>query len=178
MKMYKNFNKTDIEALSEKQRELKYNINASYLQDENGDDWYDLQKTFQPDTFKVMFDEKNTVVSIARDASTLFPLNCNIVELDSLPEGAENNGEWIFDGHQVVRGIYTEAERTRQAAREKEKWMDRASKAIGPLADAVELGIATEQEVQALKIWKAYRVALHRLEPKAGEITWPEVPRG
>ncbi|WP_148121433.1 hypothetical protein [Candidatus Williamhamiltonella defendens] len=52
MKMYKNFNKTDIEALSEKQRELKYNINASYLQDENGDDWYDLQKTFQPDTFK------------------------------------------------------------------------------------------------------------------------------
>ncbi|BGI52386.1 MAG: hypothetical protein HamCj_07390 [Candidatus Hamiltonella defensa (Ceratovacuna japonica)] len=46
MKMYKNFNKTDIEALSEKQRELKYNINASYLQDENGDDWYDLQKTF------------------------------------------------------------------------------------------------------------------------------------
>ncbi|ATW32358.1 hypothetical protein BJP42_08790 [Candidatus Williamhamiltonella defendens] len=61
-------------------------------------------------------------------------LNCNIVELDSLPEGAENNGEWIFDDHQVLRGTYTEAERTRQAAREKEKWMDRASKAIGPLA--------------------------------------------
>ncbi|WP_100096931.1 tail fiber assembly protein [Candidatus Williamhamiltonella defendens] len=56
--------------------------------------------------------------------------------------------------------------------------MDRASKAIGPLADAVELGIATEQEVQALKSWKAYRIALHRLDPSKGEITWPEVPRG
>ncbi|AYB48862.1 hypothetical protein CJJ19_04765 [Candidatus Williamhamiltonella defendens] len=29
-----------------------------------------------------------------------------------------------------------------------------------------------------LNAWKTYRVALHRIDPKAGQIAWPEVPRG
>ncbi|WP_422389623.1 tail fiber assembly protein [Candidatus Hamiltonella endosymbiont of Tuberolachnus salignus] len=29
-----------------------------------------------------------------------------------------------------------------------------------------------------LTVWKAYRIALHRLDPSAEEITWPGVPRG
>jgi len=126
----------------------------------------------------VVLDEKNTVVSISKDASALFPLNGSVVELDSLPEGATHDGEWILDGHQVVKRVDTETEKTQKALRKKARFMDVATKALAPLADAVELGVATEQEVQALKSWKAYRVALHRLDLSQSEITWPEVPRG
>ncbi|WP_407079235.1 MULTISPECIES: tail fiber assembly protein [Candidatus Williamhamiltonella] len=40
------------------------------------------------------------------------------------------------------------------------------------------MGVATEQETQTLQAWKTYRVALHRLDPSAEEITWPGVPKG
>ncbi|MNH11680.1 tail fiber assembly protein [Pseudomonas putida] len=54
-----------------------------------------------------------------------------------------------------------------------------ADVAIAPLQDAVDLDDASPAEVEALKAWKRYRVALNRLVDQPGypvEIDWPEVP--
>ncbi|WP_283245270.1 tail fiber assembly protein [Pseudomonas sp. PCH44] len=54
-----------------------------------------------------------------------------------------------------------------------------ADAAIAPLQDAVDLDMATDQEVALLKDWKRYRVALNRLPEQEGypsAIDWPAPP--
>lgn len=54
-----------------------------------------------------------------------------------------------------------------------------ASERIAPLQDAVDLGLATQAEVDSLRAWKTYRVALNRLEEQDGyplAVDWPEQP--
>ncbi|MBA5960609.1 hypothetical protein GIB64_24565 [Pseudomonas lactis] len=50
---------------------------------------------------------------------------------------------------------------------------------IAPLADAVDLGSATADEVAALRLWKQYRVELNRIEQQVGyptTVDWPSSP--
>ncbi|RJL04350.1 hypothetical protein D5066_01255 [Enterobacter chuandaensis] len=55
--------------------------------------------------------------------------------------------------------------------------MDIASKAIAPLQDAVDLGIATDEEETLLLKWKSYRIQLNRTELNiAPDIQWPVAP--
>ncbi|WP_256217842.1 tail fiber assembly protein [Pseudomonas sp. NBRC 111140] len=54
-----------------------------------------------------------------------------------------------------------------------------ADTAIAPLQDAVDLEDATAEEVNALKAWKRYRVALNRLPEQPGfpdSMSWPDLP--
>ncbi|OWO82032.1 phage tail protein [Photorhabdus luminescens] len=52
-----------------------------------------------------------------------------------------------------------------------------ANEKITPLADAVELDIATNEETLLLKEWKTYRVMLNRVDTStASEIDWPIPP--
>ncbi|WP_267965028.1 tail fiber assembly protein [Enterobacter quasiroggenkampii] len=59
---------------------------------------------------------------------------------------------------------------------EKARLMAVATSAIAPLNDAVDLGIATEDEIAALTAWKTYRVTLNRIDTHAEEIEWPAAP--
>ena len=60
------------------------------------------------------------------------------------------------------------------ASREKERLMALATVAIAPLQDAVELGIATEEEAAALTERKKYRVMLMRVD--TSKPVWPTPP--
>lgn len=52
-----------------------------------------------------------------------------------------------------------------------------ANEHIAPLQDAVDLGIAEEDEEAALLAWKKYRVLLYRVEPSlTPDIEWPVAP--
>lgn len=56
----------------------------------------------------------------------------------------------------------------------------RAAHVMAPLQDALDLGTATEAEIDLLKQWKAYRVALNRVVEQSNyphEIVWPEMPQ-
>ncbi|WP_148097668.1 tail fiber assembly protein, partial [Trabulsiella odontotermitis] len=45
------------------------------------------------------------------------------------------------------------------------------------LQDAVDLDMATDDDVQSLTTWKKYRVLLSRVNPDdAPDIEWPEKP--
>nr|WP_199637509.1 tail fiber assembly protein [Serratia sp. PAMC26656]MBJ7892360.1 tail fiber assembly protein [Serratia sp. PAMC26656] len=55
--------------------------------------------------------------------------------------------------------------------------MTMATKAIAPLQDAVELGIATDSEKVLLNDWKRYRVMLNRIDISVvPDIEWPLKP--
>ncbi|MFP1727357.1 tail fiber assembly protein [Lonsdalea quercina] len=54
-----------------------------------------------------------------------------------------------------------------------------ADSAIEPLQDAVDLGIASDNELAMLNAWRKYRVLLNRLDTNSAadnEIEWPESP--
>lgn len=56
--------------------------------------------------------------------------------------------------------------------------MDEANRAIAPLQDAVDISIATDEEIARLAEWKRYRVALSRIDTsKTSSIEWPIKPK-
>lgn len=60
------------------------------------------------------------------------------------------------------------------ATEKKQLLISSVNAAITPLLDAVELGIATEEESESLQALKTYRVLLNRVDVAAP--VWPEVP--
>ena len=97
------------------------------------------------------------------------------VDITTLPEQPDVNYRYS-DG--VFTAPVTDAENaaliasSRMAAE-----MDEANRAIAPLQDAVDISIATDEEITRLAEWKRYRVALSRIDTsKAPNIEWPLSP--
>ena len=60
----------------------------------------------------------------------------------------------------------------------RESLLSEATSAIAPLQDAVDLGIATDDEVKKMTSWKKYRVLVNRTDTSnAPDVNWPEKPQ-
>ncbi|EAN5614673.1 tail fiber assembly protein, partial [Salmonella enterica subsp. enterica serovar Newport] len=66
------------------------------------------------------------------------------------------------------------AARLREAEGTKNRLLQIASEKIAPLQDAVDLGIATDDEKAQLDEWKKYRVLVNRVDTT--NLVWPEQP--
>ncbi|EIP5123722.1 tail fiber assembly protein [Salmonella enterica] len=105
-----------------------------------------------------------------------------INQLGALPDDVVSiapEGHFVkWDGKKWVHD--TEAEKVvqvTQATQQKEGLLTLAASKIGPLQDAVDLGIATDSEAALLLEWKKHRVLINRINPAdAPDINWPEVP--
>lgn len=85
-------------------------------------------------------------------------------------------GQWT-NGHWVETGGPSHENLVAAARNKRDGLMAEASEVIAPLQDAVDLEIATDQEVALLKAWKTYRVLLNRIDPEtAPNIVWPTPP--
>ncbi|EGD3971633.1 tail fiber assembly protein [Salmonella enterica] len=79
------------------------------------------------------------------------------------------------DGEAWVKDEAAEAaERLREADETKNRLLQMASGKIAPLQDAVDLGIATDDEKARLDEWKKYRVRVNRVDTL--KPVWPEIP--
>ncbi len=76
MVSYKNFTISKNKDILE-----KYPDFVLVLEDETGNDWYELQKNFKDDTLKILFDDENRIVSHSFDVSTLTPTNLSVAEV-------------------------------------------------------------------------------------------------
>ncbi|HEQ1860103.1 TPA: tail fiber assembly protein [Providencia alcalifaciens] len=64
-----------------------------------------------------------------------------------------------------------------EAEQQKQMLLSEATESIAPLRDAVDLDIATDEEIALLKEWKKYRVLLNRVDTSlAPDIDWPQKP--
>ncbi|EAA8665584.1 tail fiber assembly protein, partial [Salmonella enterica] len=66
------------------------------------------------------------------------------------------------------------AARLREAEGNKSRLLQMASGKIAPLQDAVDLGIATDDEKAQLDEWKKYRVLVNRVDTTNPD--WPQKP--
>ncbi|HEM8290997.1 TPA: tail fiber assembly protein [Providencia stuartii] len=65
-----------------------------------------------------------------------------------------------------------------EAEYQKQALLNEATAAIAPLQDAVDLGIATDEEREQLRVWKEYRVQVNRVDVGLGmNVNWPVSPK-
>lgn len=97
------------------------------------------------------------------------------VDITVLPEQPDVNYRYS-DG--VFTAPVTESENAALIASSRlAAEMDEANRTIAPLQDAVDISIATDEEITRLTEWKRYRVELSRIDTsKAPDIEWPVKP--
>lgn len=151
--------------------------NVLYLRNEKGADWYASQSDFSSKRMKVVYDDSGIIRAFSCDASELFPLDQYVTELARKPANLAIDGRWMFDGEKAVE-IQLSTEELQEVAEKAKAALSRtAIEAMAPLEFAVELDIATEEEVALLSAWKKYRVLLNRVDTsQPDKIIWPSPP--
>lgn len=172
----KNFTKYKPE--DPEKQEIENSIKAIFLQSEDGQDWYECQKSFSELTSKVMYDSGGVIRAITHDISSLYPEGKSVAEVEELPESVSIDGQWIFQDGQVLPKTLTDAERQLVESKKKTEYLQLADWHINTLSDAVEFGMATETEATLLIEWRKYRVLINRIDTTDPDsIVWPPQPQ-
>jgi hypothetical protein len=82
-------------------------------------------------------------------------------------------GGWVTDNEALAAAAAAEV------TTERDERLRYAATRIAPLQDAVDLGVASDAEVERLRLWKVYRVQLSRIEQQEGfplSVEWPAAP--
>ncbi|EAR6584307.1 tail fiber assembly protein [Salmonella enterica] len=156
---------------------MPFGENIQYFIDENGLDFYNSIDTFKLKYKLCIHPDTKVIHSASEDISTLYPAGFDIVESDSLPYDDIISGKYQFVDNKIIPRTYNEVELTQITNAEKSKKLKLANEKIRPLQDAVDLGIATDEEIQKLGAWKRYRVEINRIDTSnLLDISWPLPP--
>ena len=148
-----------------------------YFIDATGKDWYKSLSKFTKKYSLAIENDTGVIRSISENTDRLYPVGLTVVDVDSIPDGCDIFGGWVFDGKKIIPRVYTAEELQQQAESKKKKLITDAENAITPLSRAVKLGMATEKETSMLAEWEKYSVLLSRVNTnKPLEIVWPEIP--
>lgn len=162
------------ESLSPYQESLAKEYSASFITDEDGNDWYEIQKELNNVTWKVVVDFAGVVVAFNQDASTLFPVGCSVVDVEEIPDDLDNNGLWMYDFN-LSKFSYNYI---KEAESEKEKRLNEIGPRIQYLSDKKDDGDITEGESSKLLMFRSYRADVRNVDVnKAPDIVWPDVPQ-
>ncbi|EKA4656615.1 DUF4376 domain-containing protein [Salmonella enterica] len=107
------------------QLELANKHRVLFLFSEDGQEWYESQKQFAPDTIKFTYDSDGVIRSISRDVSMLWPVNASVAEVADTTANrrADISGRWGFDGENVV-DLMTPEKARRMKRNEINRWRD------------------------------------------------------
>lgn len=150
--------------------------NVMFLQDDKGNDWYDVVDLFdESTTLKVGYDEDGRVRTFTTNIHALFPVNLSVVELPATKANLRVTlgDDWFYkDGKlQQIRNHLAVAEA------ERDNRMAEVTARINWLEDAQKDGDISAEEAAELAELRAYRTALRRLDLSAApKISWPDAP--
>lgn len=160
-------------ALSEQQQELVDKFNVRFLVDDDGVDWYELQKQFGESTWKIAFNPAGRVVAFSPDVSSLFPLGAGVMECAELPPEISATEPWYVD----LKTLAIYRNEVELAERQRAELINAVTQRLLPLQQAREDDDITAAESEALAALTAYRRELRRLDvSNAPDIQWPTVP--
>ncbi|EJG3701602.1 DUF4376 domain-containing protein [Salmonella enterica] len=96
-----------------------------FLFSEDGQEWYECQKQFAPDTIKLAYDADGIIRSLSRDVSALWPDGLSVAEVPDTTANrrADISGRWGFDGTTIV-DLMTPEKAREQKTREIDAWRD------------------------------------------------------
>lgn len=107
---------------TKEQYQLTKQFNIKRLYSDDGKNWYEEQKNFQPDTLKMVYDHNGVIICIEKDVSAINPEGASVVELPDITANrrADISGKWLFKDGVVIKRTYTEEEQRQQAENEKQ----------------------------------------------------------
>ncbi|HAX5100540.1 TPA: tail fiber assembly protein [Escherichia coli] len=153
---------------------------AGFLQDENGNDWYECQKLFAENTYKIMYDSDNIVRSVTTDVSALYPVNASVAELESLPDGMSINGSWYYHDGEVLP---VPVDYQQLAETQRQQLLSDARDMVSDWKTELDLEIISDEDKDRLVLWMTYIKTLKSLdfsqvsdESSFDLIQWPEKP--
>ncbi|EEJ8287818.1 DUF4376 domain-containing protein [Salmonella enterica] len=96
-----------------------------FLFSEDGQEWYECQKQFTPDTIKIVYDADGIIRSLSPDVSALWPEGLSVAEVPDTTANrrADISGRWGFDGTTIV-DLMTPEKAREQKTREIDAWRD------------------------------------------------------
>lgn len=161
------------ENLSPEQAAIAKMYNASYIVDEDGNDWYEIQKELSDTTWKVVIDTLGSVVAFSKDASSLYPIGCSVVDVKEVTSNLNNKGLWIYD---FKSNCFT-YDFSKDAEGEKDNRLSEIRPRIQYLSDKNDDGDITESETEELLMLRRYRADIRKIDvSKAPDIAWPSPP--
>lgn len=87
------------------------------------------------------------------------------------------DGSWTFEAPpQPSPPVITPGEILTANTQHRDELLSRATLAIAPLQDAVDLEVATAEETALLKQWKQFRIAVNRIDCSVASPPWPSPP--
>ncbi|HHH7407750.1 TPA: tail fiber assembly protein, partial [Escherichia coli] len=114
----------------------------------------------------------------------LCPVSLSVAEVESLPDGADIDGNWVFDGESVVARTLTAAEWQAKAESQRSALISDAKERISLWQSELLLDIITNDDKESLTEWLAYIKALQALdlsgvtdEASYNATVWPDEPR-
>jgi|AGFS01.1.fsa_nt_gi Caudovirales tail fibre assembly protein. len=148
---------------------------VQYFCDDKGRDFYESRELFTK-KYVVLFDDHNMVRFLVKseDVTMTYPLGLSIIDINSIPKDFDiASGPWKFDGKKVVK---VDIDLAVSTARRKASSLKGLSVPIGILAGAVELGEATEEEVEKYNALRKLSLKLMRIsdDTPPGDVDWSE----
>ncbi len=157
--------------------EKPYGDEVQYFIDENGLDFYTSFPMFTKKYKLCVHPESKFICSVATDISKLYPAGFDIIETDILPEDIMIRDKYQYINEQIITKEYSSSDLENIFLKEKENLLKVASEIILPLQDAVDLDMATEEEIVYLSRLKKYRVQLNRTSfDIKSDVNWPIMP--
>ncbi len=160
---------------------LYLSVGGGFLQDKDGNDWYQLQKTLMaeyPDAYFITLDNNNIVRGATKDVTTYFPAGHSILVTYNVPDKIEdesNIGSW-----QYVEGKFVphNSLAIEDATLKLEKELTWATNQVSAIQDLEELQGLSEEQKDWLGKVKLYRATLIQINVEdAPNITWPTRPK-
>lgn len=150
--------------------------NVLFLQDDKGNDWYDVIELFdESKTLKIGYGDDGAVRTFSTNIHAFFPVNLSVAELPATKDNLRVTlgDDWFYkDGKlQQIRNHLADAEA------ERDRRMAKATARIDWLEAAQKDGDISADEETELAALRAYRTALRRLDlTTAPDVKWPEYP--
>lgn len=178
LKNFKQYTPEDAESIA-----LIQEVNALFIRSEDGTDWYEAQKSFDPNLLKVVFNaDTGVIISADTDVSVLWPIDACIADVDyNVNAQVEDLQGKVFDvaSGTIIDRVFNEEEMKAKLTAQVAYLQKQASELIAPLTYAVDLEVITEEENAYLKALKLYSIALIRVEQQDGypfNVELPNLP--
>lgn len=149
-----------------------------YFIDTTGQDWFKSLPKFDKKYSLAIENDTGVIRSISEDVSRLYPVGLTVVDVDSLPEGCDIFGGWVFDGEKIVTRIYTPEELQAQAESKKGQLITEANKRTQAWQTQLMLGMISDEDKKSLIVWMAYVQNVQAIDTHHPEsIVWPAQPK-
>lgn len=153
-------------------------VAVAYLCDEDGNDWYEQQKEFSPDTVKIAYDSDGIIWAVSRDVSMLWPVNLSVAEIaeEKIPEELTDVGLWAFDGKSITPRKYSKSERLKLVEEKKKQLLADANQKTQAWQTQLMLGMISDADKKLLITWMEYVQKIQALDGNE-VVIWPEPPK-